>query len=307
MSDGDLVRPPPSATLLSYGLLLFGGGLWGISFSLAKLVTEGGAHPLGINFWQTLFGGIFLLTFIALRRRAPPLDRVHLKFYLVCGLLGTVIPGTLFYYAARHLPAGVLSIAVATVPIMTCLLAFVLRFERLTLGRMLGVALGTLAVVLIAAPESSLPDPASAPWMLVAVIASACYAAEGLYIATRRPAGSDAVTVTCCMMLMGALVMAPAIVATGSFVPLPWSLVSWGPFEVFLLAIAIINVISYGLYFYLVTRAGPVFASQVSYVVTLSGVFWGMAIFAEQHSLWIWAALLLMMAGLTLVKPREGP
>ena len=111
MTEGDLTRPSPAATLWSYGLLLFAGGIWGATFSLAKLATESGAHPLGINLWQAVFGAAFLLTFIAARRRPLPLDRAHLTFYLVCALLGTVIPGSLFFYAARHLPAGVLSIS----------------------------------------------------------------------------------------------------------------------------------------------------------------------------------------------------
>ena len=305
MSGGDLAQTRAGAALWSYALLLFAGGLWGVTFSLAKLATESGAHPLGINFWQALFGSLMLLAFIAIRRSGLPLDRTHLAFYLICGLLGTVIPGALLFYAARHLPAGVLSITIATVPIMTYLLAFVVRLDRLTPARMLGVVLGILGVILIATPESSLPDPATAPWVVAAVIAAACYAAENLFIAARKPADSGAVTVLCGMLLMGTLVMAPVVVATGSFVALPWSPFDWGQVELSILGMAAINVISYGLFVYLVTRSGPVFASQTAYVVTLSGVFWGIALFAEQHSLWIWAALLLMMAGLTLVKPRE--
>jgi drug/metabolite transporter (DMT)-like permease len=42
----------------------------------------------------------------------------------------------------------------------------------------------------------------------------------------------------------------------------------------------------------------------MAYVVTLSGIVWGIAIFGEQHSLWIWAALAAMMAALILVTPR---
>ena len=50
---------------------------------------------------------------------------------------------------------------------------------------------------------------------------------------------------------------------------------------------------------------GPLFASQSAYVVTLAGVFFGMAIFDEKHSLWVWASLLSMMVGLALVTPRR--
>ncbi len=50
--------------------------------------------------------------------------------------------------------------------------------------------------------------------------------------------------------------------------------------------------------------AGPVFSSQVSYVVTLAGVFLSALILSESYSSWVWMALVLMLAGLTLVQPR---
>ncbi|MCZ6859704.1 MAG: EamA/RhaT family transporter, partial [Alphaproteobacteria bacterium] len=47
------------------------------------------------------------------------------------------------------------------------------------------------------------------------------------------------------------------------------------------------------------------FASQAAYAVTLAGVLWGMALFGERHSPWIWLSLALMLAGLALVTPRK--
>lgn len=285
-----------------WAVLLFAGCIWGVTFSLAKVATEGGAHPLGITWWQGAIGGVLLLGFDRLRRRAFPVDRVHLTFYLVCGLLGTVIPGTLFFYSAPHLPAGVLSITLATVPILTFALALTMRVDRVAMERVLGILLGVLAIVMMALPDTSLPDPTKAPWILVAVVASACYAAENLFIALRRPVGSDAITVLGGMLLVAALILTPIVLVTGNFTPLGWP---WGPVEWSIIAMALINVVAYGLFVALVTRAGPVFASQMAYVVTLSGVAWGMALFGEQHSPWIWGALLVMMFGLALVKPRN--
>jgi drug/metabolite transporter (DMT)-like permease len=37
----------------------------------------------------------------------------------------------------------------------------------------------------------------------------------------------------------------------------------------------------------------------------VSGVIWGMVIFDETHSLWIWASVVLLMTGLVLVTPRK--
>jgi drug/metabolite transporter (DMT)-like permease len=53
-----------------------------------------------------------------------------------------------------------------------------------------------------------------------------------------------------------------------------------------------------------VGRAGPVFAAQVSYLVTLFGVTWAMLFLGEGYSALVLAALALMLAGLALVQPR---
>ena len=47
------------------------------------------------------------------------------------------------------------------------------------------------------------------------------------------------------------------------------------------------------------------FASQVAYVVTGSGVALGMLIYDERHSPWVWAALALMFAALALIRPKR--
>jgi drug/metabolite transporter (DMT)-like permease len=285
-----------------WALLLLGGGLWGVTFSLAKIATEGGAHPIGISLWQAIFGAVLLTAFDGARRRRLPLDGDHLRFYAACGVLGTAVPGTLYFYAAPHLPAGVLAVTVATIPMMTFVGALAARIDRMAAGRLLGIVLGIVAVAMIALPDSSLPEPGAAPWVLVALVAAACYAGENIVIALVRPGGSDAVTVLRGMLSAAALLLAPAVALTGSFVPIGWPP---GAVEHSIFGMALINVISYGLFVYLVSRAGPLFASQLAYVVTLSGVIWGMLVFAETHSAWIWGAIVVMMAGLALVSPRR--
>jgi len=97
--------------------------------------------------------------------------------------------------------------------------------------------------------------------------------------------------------------MTPFVLATGTFVPLSWP---WGSTTWAIISLAILNVVCYGLFMMLIVRAGPVFASQTAYIVTLSGVFWGILIFGEKHSLWIWASLASMLIALALVTPRKN-
>lgn len=288
---------------LALALLFGGGAIWGLSFSAAKLVTEAGAHPFGLSLVNGFFGAAILLPYCIVRRRLPPLRRDYLVFYVVAGLLGTALPSAVLYSAAPHLPAGVLAIVTALVPLMTYVFALGLRLERAEALRACGIVLGLLAILMIVLPEASLPHPAMAGWVLLALVVPASYSSEGLFIALRRPAGSDAIVLLCGMQLAGAAMLAPLVWATDGWVSLA---LPWGEIEWWIVALVVVNTVGYLMYIELVRIAGPVFAAQTGYLVTASGVLWGIAIFAERHSAWVWVALAVMFAGLFLVNPRAN-
>lgn len=55
----------------------------------------------------------------------------------------------------------------------------------------------------------------------------------------------------------------------------------------------------------LVDYAGPVFAAQGAYALTLAGIVWGMLLLDEQLSLLAWGAFIVILLGLYLVEPRS--
>lgn len=286
--------------LLWLVLIVVGIG-WGVTGPFSKLAVSTGNHPIGVTFWNTVIGTVVLTTVLLLSGRRLPLDRRHLVFFLICGLLGTALPNSLSYTAYQHLPIGVMSIIIALVPMATLLLALPLGIERRDPRRLAGLGLGTIAVALIVLPEASLPDPGQAAWVTLPIIVSLAYAAENIYIAAARPAGVDAMTILCGLFWGALILLAPAVVAADAWI----DITRLGPPE---LAIFVISTLHMGAYFgfiWLIGQAGPVFASQVAYVVTGSGVILGMIVYAERHSPWIWAALALMFAGLALVKPKR--
>ncbi len=282
--------------------LLLMGVMWGATVSLAKIATEGGAHPLGLTLWQGIGGGTFLLALCWSRRRRLPLDPTHLKFYLVCGLLGVSIPGTLLFYAAPRLPAGIISIVIATVPLFTYALAYLCRADSFSFRRIVGIAVGLLAILLLIAPETGLPQRDMVPWVFVTLVSTTCYALENIYVALRRPEATETLVVVSGMLFMGALTISPLVIATGTFVPLGGA---WTEVELSILAMIALNALAYAIFLHVVQSSGPVFASQAAYIITLSGVLWGMIIFGERHSLWIWLSLVVVLVGLALVTPRE--
>jgi drug/metabolite transporter (DMT)-like permease len=295
-------RSAARSPLFAWAILLSAGVSWGATYSLAKLATQDGAPPLGIALWQGVVGATLLGFVEAIRRRRLPLDRHHLLFYLVCGFLGTAIPSTLYFYAAPHLPAGVLAITLGLTPLLTFLGAVLLKLDRYALGRLLGVFLGIAAVLMIALPDASLPERTAGIWVVVALAAALSYAAENIVIAKFRPPSTQSLTILLGMMTVATLALVPIVLATGSFVPLAWP---WGTVEWSIVGMAAINVLSYWLFIYLVGTTGPIFASQMAYLVMVSGVLWGILIFAESHSGWIWGALAVMLAGLSLVGQKS--
>jgi len=283
-------------------ILLFIGVIWGLTFSLAKIAAQGGGHPLGISYWQSLIGAAFLIVLSFRNREKIPLKRNSILFYFACGLLGSVVPGVLFFYAASRVSPGVLSITVATVPLMTFCAAAMYGIEKLKAGRVLGVLFGILSIILLVGPEESLPDPSAVPWVLTALLAAVCYSAENLLVALRMPTGVSPFTVAGGMFIAASIITTPIVISTGTFVSLSWP---WGPSEWAIVGMATLSVTAYSLFIFLIAHAGPVFASQTAYVVTFSGVFWGVVIFDEQHSSWIWTSLIVMLGALALVAPHK--
>ena len=51
--------------------------------------------------------------------------------------------------------------------------------------------------------------------------------------------------------------------------------------------------------------SGPVYFTTVNFIVPLTGIGWGFLFFDDSHSLWIWAALGLMILGVFLVNRRS--
>ena len=268
----------------AWTVLVIMGVAWGYTIILAKVITAGGGHPFGIAMWTSVLGAGFLLVFSTAARRPVSLRRDFLGLYLACGLLGVVVQAVSFYYAAPHVPAGVLSITVTVGPILTFLLSVFFRLERFASLRLLGVAFGVLAVALLVLPEAGLPSPSAVPWVLLACLPGLCYALENMILTFRLPEGASPFAVACGNYLVSSAILAGLVAVTGTFRPPPWP---WGVVEWSIAGMAAINAVCFGLFLYLISYAGAVFSSQVAYLITLSGIAWGVILFDEQHSIWV--------------------
>ena len=284
-----------------FGLLVILGAGWGITQPLTKLAVSTGHGHFGLIFWQLVIGAVLMAVIALATGRRLPLTRPALRVYTMIALIGTVLPNTASYQAAVHLPSGVLSILLSLIPMMAFPIALGLGLERFSLRRLSGLLLGLLGVGLLVLPESSLPDAAMVAWVPVAILAALCYAFEGNYVARWGTAGLDPVQVLLGASGMGALIVLPLMLASGHWISpfMPFGVAEWS-----LVSSSVVHVLVYTCFVWLIGRAGSVFAVQVSYLVTGFGVIWAMLLLDERYAPMIWAAMVLMMAGMALVQPR---
>ena len=278
-------------------LITLGVG-WGSTQSLGKMATATGHQPFGLIFWQLLIGALVLGAVSLVRGRGMVFSRQALTFYVVIAVIGTLIPNATFYAAVVHLPAGIMSILISTVPFLAFPMALALGLDRFSVGRLAGLALGLVGVALIAAPSGG--GAVSLGWLMLAMVGPLFYAIEANYVAKGGTAGMDAVQAMFGVSVVGTLLAAPIALGSGQWVdPFPMGQAEWA-----LVASSAVHALVYASYVWLASKAGSVFASQTAYLVTGSGVFWAMLLLGERFSALVWVALVVMLAGVALVQPR---
>lgn len=287
---------------LPYLLILASGLLWGVTFSLALIATAEGASAVTLTAWQVVLSALIFIV-ICWVKKISAFRLKNLKYYSTIAVLGIVAPDLLYYSAAPHLSAGILSVTVSTVPVFTYLMMWMLRYEPLVFKRAMGILLGMVAILLLVIPDQGFASDDASFWIILVVLCALAYSAENVFIdksiGDRMPiseilSGSTMVASVALLLLLA---------WTGTGVPVSWL---WSASSMAIVATAAISVIAYTLFFYTIGLSGSVFASQSAYIVTLSGVVWGIVLFAEEHSVWVWLSIVVMMIGVTLVTPSKA-
>lgn len=283
-------------------LALLGAG-WGLSGVLAKPVVDAGHGIYGILLWQLVIGAVVLAALARLRGKTIPMTRRHLPLYLFVALCGTVLPNAASYLALAHLPAGIMAIIIAAVPMFAFPMALALGTERFEGKRMIGLLAGLVGVMILAGPQTALPEGAWV-WIAVALIAPALYGTEGNVVAKFGTRGLDPVQVLAGASIIGVPLAGAMCLITSGWIDL---FVPWDASRGLIVINSLLHAFVYSGYVWLVGRAGASFAAQVSYLVTGFGVIWAMILLGERYSGWVFLALAVMFLGLFLVQPRPAP
>lgn len=289
--------------LLPLTLLLTLGFIWGTGYSIAKYATTHGVPPFAYSFWQSLGPAAFLSLLCRSQQTRTTINYIsHWKYYLIAGLTGIALPNTNMYFAAQHVPAGLLAVIVNTVPIIAYPMALIGRSEKFNLTRFLGVILAFSGILIILFTQAGLPTHSVTPWVLSALITPISFAFCSVYIARYSPRECSSISLATGTLAFSSLILTPLVYLSGNLyqIHFPPSL----PESAVLLEI-ILSSIGYILFFQLIKVAGPVYYSLINGIVAVTGLFWGMLLFHESLNQWLSLAVLLILFSLFLVNKRQ--
>lgn len=280
---------------LELAALLLLGLLWGSSFLLIKVAVRQ-IPPFTLVLGRVGCAAAVLLLLVRLRGLRLPAFGPVWAVFLLMGLLNGALPYTLISVGEETIDSGLAAVLNATMPIFTIVLAHFLVEERLRWEKLLGVALGLVGVIVLVGPDA-LRGLGARFWAQLAVVGAAVSYSFAAVVGRKYLKGQPAIVSAAGQLAAAAVLMAPLSLLFNA----PWRLApSWTAVGALLCLSLLGTSLAYLLYFYLLKNAGATNTSLVTYLLPLTGLLWGALLLAERVQGRALAALLLILAGVTL-------
>lgn len=267
--------------------------IWGASFLFMRTaaVEFGALLTAGL---RVGIAALFLLPLLLLKGQGPVL-RAHWKPVFLIGVFNSALPFALYAFAVQHITTGLSSILNATVPLFGAMVAWVWLGDRPTLSRAIGLGIGFLGVLLLAAGEASFKPNASgiAPlWAVAAcLLATWSYGLSANFAKRFIPHVPPLATATGSQMGATLALLVPSLLTLPSVSP---SLQAWG-------ALVVVGVVSTGiayiLYFRLIDQTGPARALTVTFLVPVFAIAYGVVLLGEHITPWMIACGVVIVLG----------
>ncbi|TMM10862.1 MAG: EamA family transporter [Actinobacteria bacterium] len=182
--------------------------IWGSTYLGIELAGET-IPPLFAVGTRFVAAGL-LMAAITVQRRGVHVFRVRPVELATAALVGLLLPGAnaILFVAERHVPTGVSSLIIGSVPLWVVLLRTAAA-DRPPTRSLIGVGIGFAGLALLVRPSGGAPL-----WAMLIVVCSAMTWATGAFLSSRLPMPSDSFAATSIEMLVGGAILLPIGIAT---------------------------------------------------------------------------------------------
>lgn len=273
---------------------------WGSSFIMIKkslLVFS----PYEIGSFRVFISGL-LLSFIGipvLRR----IDKKTLWYILLAGLFGNYVPLYLFPLAQTKIDSSLAGILDSLIPVFVVILGFLFYRIKPKISQILGVILGFIGAASLIHFSDSSGGNANIAYSMLIVLACISYAVSALLIKNKL-AHLNSIDITSSMFTIWAIPAFFMLLFGGTFSSTELNDVTYRAFGFISILSVMGTALAIMIYYQLIQKTGPIFASSVSYLLPIVAVMWGI-LDGEVFNSWYLLSGLLILTGINLISEKD--
>ncbi|WP_051250370.1 DMT family transporter [Paenibacillus harenae] len=276
--------------------------IWGSSFYFIKILLQD-FGPWTIAFLRSSFGLATIVAIMLLFRKPFAIRTIPWLPMTVMALVNTAIPWAIIGFSETRLTSGMASVLNATTPLWTVVVGMFF-FQAIT-NRLqwLGLGIGITGLIILLGVNSSTIINVDLLGFICMIAASLCYAI-GSQLSKRLLKGLTMYQITfgtlLCAMLgsgMAAFSLEPISLPHLSS---PSNLAAVTGLGVFGSGIA------YILFYYIVQKGSPEFATMVTYLLPASAMIWGYTLLNEDIHWRLLLGLAFILSGVFLAGRKDS-
>ena len=277
--------------------VLWGGSFFFVEVAVSELPT------LTIVLVRVALAAIALWLFIVAAGIALPKSSAVWGSFLIMGLLNNVLPFTLIVWGQSHIASGLASILNATTPLFAVLVAgALLRDERITKRKSIGVVIGFLGTVVMIGPSALGGIGVHVTAQLAVLAAALSYAFAGVYGRRFKARNVHPVVVAAGQVSASALFLIPMVLVfddpAGLDMPSTHTVMA-------LVALALFSTaFAYVLYFKILASAGATNLLLVTFLIPVSAILLGTMVLGETLQIPHMIGMATIMIGLVAIDGR---
>jgi len=301
------VRPSPSRALL--GLAVASTVLiWTFNFVIAKRGLErGGIDALTLASFRVVLAALIMAAaYLPAAGKRASLTRGDLWTLAPLGLFGVALNQVLFTVGLNYTTVGHSSLIIGSGPITILLMAWLMRLERLTVKKILGMLLSFAGVAVLAAEHGFhfTGQRATALGDLITLLGSLAFAAFA--VLGKKLAGRyDSTTVNACAFFTGGLLVLP--LAVWQALRLDWGAVRWEGWVALLYMATMASVTAYVIWYWTLRHMSAARLAAFGYLQPLLATSLGVLVLGEALTSHLLLGGTLVIVGVVLAElgPRE--
>jgi len=278
-------------------LLFLLGAIWGSSFFNIKIATYS-YEPYTLALIRVILAAVTMLAVSFTYKIKIYAFSSNWRIYALVGVCNITIPFSLIAIGTNKIDSYLAAMLMSTTPITGSILAhFFIKDEKITFLKSLGIILGFTGILLLFF-DKLIINESNYLFVLIIILGSTFYSISGIIILKK-------------LKKLGNLNVTTSTLIWSVITLLPLSFILEEPFKSTptlesTLSLIYLGVVATGfawwLRFKILAKNGIVFQTQVTYLIPIFGIVFGVLILDEQITWKVLASLIIIISGIYIVK-----